>query len=831
MSAAGQSHRTGAMQRGLSAAGIVLGSLFLLLLALGTSAFLIFSALEKAQVNILSERFQLLGREGRTQIESGLRFGRPLEQFLGLETIFEEIRNEAPEVTTVFVTDATGAPVGPETGPLSPALIAALTRAASASGPQARPVTAVDIDGSRHFVTPLRNRDMQLAGLLVFGIPIAALSEQRDLAINDGIAAMLIITGLATALLAVAAGRLRMAMARQNVSRWRWMLFPLVVLLGAQIAYSVFVLQVFRANYATATISAAESVGARVEHDLSRLLALGLTFERMPGLDTQLETLLQLSGAVSRIEIVDTEGVVQIAAVKEDRAEGLAGVMPVTDVPPHLQPLARADRSAAGAVRIHVSQSAIARGLADQIINVITVTATSAFFMIELLVLMQVLFRRGAAKAAATARGVVAAKTASLSDMARTEPMHLIARPVMFGFVFSWALPLSFLPLKMRSLGGELFGLPPDVVLAMPISVEMGCALITAVLAGRLADQMGWHLPFLAGLVLSAVAGILAAFAPDELTFVLARGVTGLGYGLAWMGIQAFVVQYCPQERRGQALANLLAGILAGFITGTAVGGLVAEQFGHDLVLLGTAAMVVAPLAIGLVSLRRFMARDPAIAAAGNAPGQVSGLRRWAGLLSSPEYVGVLLFSVVPFSIAQVGLLYFAVPLHLDRIGASASDAGRIMMVYGVVVILLGPVMSGLIDSSRSKAMIVVTGGLVGGAGLAILFADLGMVGIFLATTLLSLSSVLIEPARAAFILNLEVVRDVGLASALGLQRAADKMGQMIGPLLIAVAFSTSEIVQRVAFVGIGFVIASLMLAALILLRAQLARVRDKAGT
>src|SRR5690606_37636337 len=105
--------------------------------------------------------------------------------------------------------------------------------------------------------------------------------------------------------------------------------------------------------------------------------------------------------------------------------------------------------------------------------------------------------------------------------------------------------------------------------------------------------------------------------APNELTFVLARGVTGLGYGLAWMGIQAFVVQYCPQERRGQALANLLAGILAGFITGTAVGGMVAEQFGHDLVLLGTAAMVVAPLGVGLVSLRRFMARDPEIVAAG----------------------------------------------------------------------------------------------------------------------------------------------------------------------------------------------------------------------
>ena len=282
------------------------------------------------------------------------------------------------------------------------------------------------------------------------------------------------------------------------------------------------------------------------------------------------------------------------------------------------------------------------------------------------------------------------------------------------------------------------------------------------------------------------------------------------------MGLQALVIQYCPEERRGQALANLMAGILAGFIAGTAIGGIMAEQFGHDLVLMATGLLVLAPFLIALVTLRRFMSPEvPGQARAGRG----IDLARWLGLLRSPEYAGVLLLSVVPFSIAQVGLLYFAVPLHLDRIGASPSDTGRILMVYGVIVILLGPMLSRLIDRSRMKAQIVVGGGLIGGFGLAILYVDLGLAGIFLAAALLSLSSTLIEPARAAFILQLKVVRDVGLASALGLQRAADKFGQMIGPLLIAMTFSASEVVQRVAFLGIGFVVASLLLAALVILR------------
>lgn len=828
MSTDDQSALHSVTNRSLSAVGIVLGSLFLLLLSLSASALLTFSALERAQVDILSERFQLLGREGRSQIETGLRFGRPLEQFLGLEAIFEIIHADAPEITSIVVTDPAGRPVGPLSSPLSLSFLEALSLSAAHSGRAARAAPAFDMDDARHFLTPLRDREQRLAGLLVISVPLAELREQQARAVSGGIAAMLVITALAAALLTLAVGRLRRSMARLNEARWRWMILPVMVLLAAQIAYSAFVLQVFRNDFTTATVSAANSIGTRVEQDISRLLALGLTFDRMPGLDAQLETLLELSEAVSRIDLVDAQGNVQLTASKSDRAVGLAALMPVTDIEPLFRPLQYADDSAAGEIRIQINQSAIARGLADQLISVLTVAVTSAFFMTEMLVLMQILFRRSATRAAEMSRNLRGAAKSRLMSLAGIEPMHLIARPSMFAFTFAWALPLSFIPLKMRNLGGELFGLPIDVVLALPISVEMGCALVTAILAGRLSDRLGWHLPFLAGLVLSAVAGVLATFASDELAFVLARGLTGLGYGLSWMGIQAFVIQYCPPERRGQALSNLMAGILAGFITGTAVGGILAEQFGYNLVLMATAALVLAPLTIALLSLRRFMVHDPDLAAI-QKDFERSKSRRWAALLTSPEYVGMLLLSVVPFSIAQVGLLYFAVPVHLDRIGASASDTGRIMMVYGVVVILLGPLLSGLIDNSRIKTSIVVAGGMVGGGGLALLFVDLGLAGIFMATALLSLSSVLIEPARAAFILNLDVVRGVGLSSALGFQRAADKMGQMIGPLLIALAFNASEIVQRVAFVGLGFVTASLILAALIFIRAQLARLRTKA--
>ncbi len=801
-------------RRRFAAAGIVLSSLLLLLVALGTSAVLLYGALERAQIALLSERFELAGRESATRIEAGLRFGRPLEQFLNLDTLLAETLDDTPGVSAVMVVGAGGARIA-RTGSAreDAAFSADIARALQTNQ------RAFLSEADRVFVTALRNREGQVAGHLVMTVPQEVLSRELDLAVTGGVATLLLVSAVAALLLAVAAGRMPGAMAQPQLARWRWMLLPVVVLLGAQVAYSVFVLQTYRTSLAATSVAAAQSIGQRVQQDMNRLLGLGLTFERMPGLQAQLESVIGISDAVERLELRDGEGTLRLnVEAPATDAGAFARLFPAPQLSPVSLPLSTGDGAIVGEIRLDVAAGSIRSGLANQTITIVTVAATSAFFMIELLVLMQILLRRSIARAAeqSVARGVERAQAQATTGLAQErEPFHLLARPVIFGFVFAWALPLSFLPLKMRSLGGELFGLPPDLVLALPISAEMACALITAIIAGRLADVWGWHKPFLAGLLLSAAGGVAAAMASDELAFIGARGLTGLGYGLSWMGIQAFVVQNCPPERRGQALANLMAGILAGFIAGTAVGGIFAEQFGQNAVLLTSGALAFAPLGIAAITLGRHM-RPRAPRPDENRTGVFAG---WAGLVRSPEYMGVLLLSVVPFSIAQVGLLYFAVPLYIDTIGAAPSDTGRILMVYGVIVILLGPTLSELIDQSHAKLRIVVMGGLVGGLGLAALYADLGLGGIFLAAALLSLSSALIEPARAAFVLGLPAVRRAGLSSALGLQRAADKLGQMIGPLVIAAAFAGSEIVQRVAYVGIGFAVASLLLGALVLIR------------
>src|SRR3546814_7461639 len=71
---------------------------------------------------------------------------------------------------------------------------------------------------------------------------------------------------------------------------------------------------------------------------------------------------------------------------------------------------------------------------------------------------------------------------------------------------------------------------------------------------------------------------------------------------------------------------------------------------------------------------------------------------------------------VIPFSIAQVGLLTYALPLYMDEQGATSASAGRILMLYGFCVIYVGPWMGRMADRSAYKKHWIVLGGLVGSA-------------------------------------------------------------------------------------------------------------------
>ncbi|SSZ56854.1 Uncharacterised protein [Bordetella parapertussis] len=155
-------------------------------------------------------------------------------------------------------------------------------------------------------------------------------------------------------------------------------------------------------------------------------------------------------------------------------------------------------------------------------------------------------------------------------------------------------------------------------------------------------------------------------------------------------------------------------------------------------------------------------------------------------LLRGRGFGMLLLTSVIPFSIAQVGVMSFALPLYLEAAGAAPASIGRIFMIYGVCVVYLGPLVARWVDWSGVRWPWIVLAGALGTAGLLVfrLLPD-GLLAAGVALSLLALAGCFAGASQMPYMLELRAVREHGAAGAASVMRAADKLGQMLGPLLI----------------------------------------------
>lgn len=118
--------------------------------------------------------------------------------------------------------------------------------------------------------------------------------------------------------------------------------------------------------------------------------------------------------------------------------------------------------------------------------------------------------------------------------------------------------------------------------------------------------------------------------------------------------------------------------------------------------------------------------------------------------------------------------------------------------------------MARLADQSAYKKHWIVAGGLVGSAGLLSLYFASGIVAAALSVVLLALASCLAGGAQTAYMLSLDNVQRYGAGGATSVMRAADKFGQMLGPLMVGGLFASLGISGGLAVTGAVYLAATL---------------------
>lgn len=777
---------------------ITLIAILILLLSQAFMIVLVANSFEKIHVASELARYAVAQKDFKRQLEGALRFGKTLDNLLGMDRLIARSAESYDDLTNIVVYSAYG-DVLYSLHPVDqfPAFLD------FPPGEQGKPISLADplleareTSQAYQIALPLFGPGQSWMGnestTVQAGTVVFAFSKHT---IRDGIRLFWqqrLLFGLAiSAAAALALFLLLRRVRKQDMAALRKIIFVRVLLVTilAQIGFAGLSARQFHHDHVRVLTERVHAQLDLLRLEVERVLARGVSLERVSRMDEYLLEILENNPEVARLDLLDAHGAPLAQAVGETArpsllfsAADLDILLPVTGPDPDTQ---------VGSLCATLNAAALHAVLWKILVDSLTVALIASLFIVE-----QIYF--------------LVSRIRERPDKSRppdTERENLdtllLARFAAFAFLFAFALPVSFVPLQMRELYAPMWGLPRDLVLGLPISLEMLCALLASLVAGATADRRGWRPPFLAGVLVTAAGLFFCSQAANGLQYILARGVCGLGYGLSWMSLQTFLFTQSTPSTRAQGSSHFVAGIFSGHICGTALGGMLAERMGFNAVFLVGAILMTCSLLLFFLFMRRIpeqIAKGPAVLV------EPRAVLRY---LTNRNTFALIFCCVIPFSICQVGLLFFATPLYLNQLGVNQSDIGRVLMIYGLSVVYLAPQISKIVDRRERKTPFIVAGGLVGGLGLALLFAHQGFLAVMAAIFLLGVASSIGSSAQTAFALKSRATQELGPGKAMAIQRAMDKLGQMLGPLLLGLLMSGVSIAQGLVVLGLGYMLLS----------------------
>ncbi len=337
---------------------------------------------------------------------------------------------------------------------------------------------------------------------------------------------------------------------------------------------------------------------------------------------------------------------------------------------------------------------------------------------------------------------------------------------------------LPLLPFYAKELGASA------TLVGLLIAAFSLAQLVVAPVWGRFSDRYGRRPAILAGLLVTAVAYVLFAFAGSLVLLLLSRVIQGVGGGTIGV-VQAYVADASPVERRTKSLGWLSAVTSLGAVAGPAFGSLMIALGGRSapgLAAAGLAALVA-------VFAQRFLRESRLFTTTGSQatsplPTGRAAIGRIVTRWREPASRLVWIYAVA------IGAFYGTgqtAPLLLaERFAITEHNVGYFIMYLGGMGVLirsflLGPIVDRLGEARLSRLGIVCLASGLACTGLARSYPLLG-----LGFTLMPLGTAFLFPCVTGLLSRVVSAGERGLY--MGVQHTFGGVSRVAFPVAAGVA-------------------------------------------
>ncbi|UCH72782.1 MAG: MFS transporter [Rhodospirillales bacterium] len=741
------------------------------------------------------EKLVAQGQIIQKTMDTFLRGGHPVSQFVGFHTKVGSILASDQSIAAMGVFDRSGEAVfagGLDSVPLLP-------ESHDMPGSTPNDTDLREDDRYLQVVLPLRNRFEQVGSLAVT-TPKQIIAEE----VMAKFKPLFLIAAISAAGFGmfVAIGAPFLTGRRE---RWLQYVYALTFL-GVSIAVIATLIALYSDGAQSKTKALADSLGER----LNSIVTFGLNITEIEGLDQVIDDYQRLNPDISAAGLT-VDGIVQIhtdrAAVgKHWRAE-----------PRVYEYVVDLTRPGGRDIQIAVATPAdiVYRQIIRSVKNFTAVFVASAFAAGIFLQLA------GSVRRARSSGD--AADSPPPPDDPEESDLKLV-KPVFFIAIVAEHLSYAFLPQFMYQVV-ENSGMHAGSVSLIFMAYYLSFAL-SLVPAGHFAQHFSPRPLMYMGLCLASVGLGLLVLEPNYYVVLLARAVSGIGQGMLFIGVQSFILATAAENRKTQGAAIIVFGFQGGMISGMAIGSLLVTQIRPEGVF-ALAALMAALMALYTVALvPRVSSRtllDP------NHGGSLQVLFRDLGkVLRNFEFLRTMFLVGVPAKAVLTGVVIFGLPVLMTQANYAQEDIGQILMVYAAAVVLASGHASRAVDHSGKTVSALFFGCILSGVGLIMI----GLIGwgpvanqadSSVAMTLLLIAGVAIVGIAHGFInapvvthvANSELAAATGETSATAAYRFLERIGHVAGPFIVGQLFIFSNrdpmvvtwIGAAIALLGVLFIL------------------------
>ena len=362
------------------------------------------------------------------------------------------------------------------------------------------------------------------------------------------------------------------------------------------------------------------------------------------------------------------------------------------------------------------------------------------------------------------------------------------------------AMVIPLLPFYATKLGASA------TIVGVLIAAFSIAQLASAPLWGKFSDRYGRRPALLAGLLVSAVAYVIFAYASTLWLLLLSRVVQGLGGGTIGV-VQAYVADASDPRDRAKSLGWLSAATSFGAVVGPAIGSALIHWGRHAP---GIASAIFCVLVSVFAAIYLRESREEAVQTGEHGVvHQTSAGAVW-NVIARPKEAAPRLIWI--YAIA-IGAFYGTAPtlplLLANRLPITESNVGYFVMYLGGMGVIVRAGVLGRMIEWLGEARLTRLGLVLLAFGLAAVAAVHSYLTLLIALTLMPLGTAFVFPCVTAMLSRVVPTRHRGLY--MGVQHTFGGVSRVIFPLAAGVAMDHLGL-------GVPFVLAGVLVLATLLL-------------